>query len=123
MRRRLRRYGLFVLAGGLAVVLGGPFLIPVPPLTGTFPPQALADDDSEFIEIKGLDIHVKKMGQGEPVFVLLHGFAASLYSWHAVMEPLSQIEQHPCQTGREARFSGRRLHPTLTCGQVSGELD
>jgi len=91
MRRRFRRYGLFVLAGGLAVALGGPFLIPVPPLTGTFPPQALADDDSEFIEIKGLNIHVKKMGQGEPVFVLLHGFAASLYSWHAIMEPLSQI--------------------------------
>jgi pimeloyl-ACP methyl ester carboxylesterase len=91
MRRRLRRYGLFVLAGGLAVALGGPFFIPVPPLTGTFPSQALADDDSEFIEIKGLNIHVKKMGQGEPVFVLLHGFAASLYSWQAVMEPLSQI--------------------------------
>jgi pimeloyl-ACP methyl ester carboxylesterase len=91
MRRRLKRCGLFVLAGGLAVVLGGPFLIPVPPLTGTFPPQALADDDSEFIEINGLSIHVKKMGQGEPVFVLLHGFAASLYSWHAVMEPLSQL--------------------------------
>ncbi len=30
------------------------------------------------------------MGQGEPVFVLLHGFGASLFSWHAVMEPLSQ---------------------------------
>ena len=32
----------------------------------------------------------KRMGQGEPVFVLLHGFGASLYSWHAVMEPFSQ---------------------------------
>ena len=46
---------------------------------------------SEFIEINGLDIHFKRMGQGEPVFLLLHGFAASLYSWHAVMEPLSQL--------------------------------
>lgn len=91
MRRHRRHLGLFVLAGGLAVVLGGPFLIPVPPLTGTFPPQTLADDDSEFIEINGLDIHVKKMGQDEPVFMLLHGFAASLYSWHAVIEPLSQL--------------------------------
>jgi len=91
MRRQLRHNGLFILAGGLAVVLGGPFLIPVPPLKGTFPPRVLADDDSEFIEINGLDIHVKKAGQGEPVFVLLHGLAASLYSWHAVMEPLSQL--------------------------------
>src|SRR4030042_6839219 len=30
------------------------------------------------------------MGEGEPLFVLLHGFAASLYSWQAVMEPVSQ---------------------------------
>lgn len=91
MRRSFLRNGLFILAGGLAAVLGGPFLIPVPPLTGTFPPRALADDDSEFLEINGLDIHIKKMGQGEPIFVLLHGFAASLYSWHAVMESLSQL--------------------------------
>jgi pimeloyl-ACP methyl ester carboxylesterase len=91
MRQIIKRGGLFVLAGGLAAVLVGPFLIPVPPLKGTFPPQELADNDSEFIEINGLEIHVKKMGQGEPIFVLLHGFAASLYSWHAVMEPLSQL--------------------------------
>jgi pimeloyl-ACP methyl ester carboxylesterase len=91
MRQIRKRGGLFVLAGGLAAALVGPFLIPVPPLNGTLPPKELADDDSEFIEINGLDIHVKKMGQGEPVFVLLHGFAASLYSWHAVKEPLSQL--------------------------------
>ena len=63
----------------------------MPPLKDTFPPEELADDDSEFIEVNGLEIHVKKMGQGEPVFLLLHGFAASLYSWHAVMRPLSQL--------------------------------
>jgi pimeloyl-ACP methyl ester carboxylesterase len=91
MRHLLQRTGMLTLAGGLALVLVGPFLIPVPPLNGTLPPKALADDDSEFIEIAGLDIHVKKMGQGEPVFVLLHGFASSLYSWHAVMQPLSQL--------------------------------
>lgn len=91
MKHALRRGGLFILAGGLTGLLVGPFLVPVPPLKGTFPPHELADEDSEFIEINGLDIHVKKMGQGEPVFVLLHGFAASLYSWKAVMEPLSQL--------------------------------
>jgi pimeloyl-ACP methyl ester carboxylesterase len=91
MKYPVRRAGLFTLAGGLAIMLVGPFLVPVPPLKGTFPPHELADDDSVFIDINGLDIHVKKMGQGEPVFVLLHGFAASLYSWHAVMEPLSQL--------------------------------
>jgi len=91
MSHRLRRRGLFVLAGGLTVLLVGPLLIPVPPLKDTFPPQALGDDDSQFIEINGQDMHVKMIGQGEPVFLLLHGFASSLYSWHAVMEPLSQF--------------------------------
>ncbi len=91
MKRSFRHAGIFALAGGLTTLMVGPFLIPVAPLKGTFQPRELADDDSEFIEINGLDIHLKRMGQGEPVFLLLHGFAASLYSWHAVMEPLSQL--------------------------------
>jgi pimeloyl-ACP methyl ester carboxylesterase len=73
----------------LLVILVGPFLIPVSPAPGTVPAQQLADPDSQFIEINGLSVHVKTMGQGEPVFLLLHGFGASLFSWHAVMEPLS----------------------------------
>jgi pimeloyl-ACP methyl ester carboxylesterase len=91
MRQLRKQRGLFLIAGGLTLLLVGPYLIPVPPLKGTFPPHELADDDSEFIEVNGLDIHVKKTGQGESVFLLLHGFAASLYSWHPVMEPLSQL--------------------------------
>jgi pimeloyl-ACP methyl ester carboxylesterase len=87
----MKRTGLIVLAGGLTMMLVGPLLIPVAPLKGTFPPRELADDDSEFINLNGLDIHVKKKGQGGPVFVLLHGFAASLYSWQPVMESLSQL--------------------------------
>jgi pimeloyl-ACP methyl ester carboxylesterase len=90
MKPRIGRTGLAVLAGGLVIVSVGPFLVPVPPLVGTLPPKALADFDSQFIEINGLSVHVKTMGQGQPVFVLLHGFGASLYSWQAVMAPLSQ---------------------------------
>ncbi len=88
---KLKHRTLLMLAGGLAAALAGPLLIPVPPLKGTRPPAALADEDSQFIELDGLDIHAKKFGQGEPVFVLLHGFAASLYSWNAVFEPFSQL--------------------------------
>ena len=90
MKRRIGRIALAVSAILLVAVLVGPFLVPVPPLEGTLPPRALGDPDSQFIEINGLNVHVKNMGQGEPVFVLLHGFGASLYSWQAVMEPLSQ---------------------------------
>ena len=91
MSHRIKRAGLMVLAGGLTMLMVGPFMIPVPPLKGTFPPHDLADDDSDFVKVNGLDIHVKTRGKGEPVFVLLHGFAASLYTWQAVMEPLSQL--------------------------------
>ena len=91
MKRRACGIGLVLLAGGLATVLVGPFLVPIPPLKGTRPPQTLGDADSQFIEINQLSVHVKTMGQGEPVFVLLHGFGASLYSWQPIMEPLSQL--------------------------------
>jgi pimeloyl-ACP methyl ester carboxylesterase len=88
--RKTWRIPLIVLVVLLLVVLVGPFLIPVPKLTNTLPPEQLADPDSHFVEIDGINVHYKVMGQGEPVFVLLHGFGASLFSWHAVMEPLSQ---------------------------------
>jgi pimeloyl-ACP methyl ester carboxylesterase len=89
-RRFLRGLGITLLVL-LFVVLVGPFLVPVPPAEGTRPVSELADPDSKFVEINNLNIHYKVMGRGEPVFVLLHGFGASLYSWHAVVEPLSQI--------------------------------
>lgn len=91
MKKKIILTGLIVLLGIITLALFAPFLVPVPPLEATLPPEALADEDSQFIEINGLKTHVKKMGRGEPVFVLLHGFGASLYSWHAVMEPLSRI--------------------------------
>lgn len=81
---------LILLASLLALLLLGPFLVPVPPLEGTRPPAELADPDSLFVEINGLTVHYKTRGAGEPTFVLLHGFGASLYSWNAVLEPLGE---------------------------------
>lgn len=86
-----RRLFLIVPAGLLLLLLVGPFLVPVPPLEGTVPPEQLADPDSLFVEINGLSVHYKRRGAGEPVFVLLHGFGASLYSWNAVLEPLGEL--------------------------------
>lgn len=88
-RRFLRGLGITVIIFVLLVLIG-PFLVPVPPMTNTVPPEQLADPDSRFIQINGLILHVKTNGQGEPIFVLLHGIGASLFSWHAVMEPFSQ---------------------------------
>jgi pimeloyl-ACP methyl ester carboxylesterase len=91
MFKRIIRGVLIGLGVLLLLALVVPMVIPAPPLQGTRHVQELADPDSQFIEINGLSVHVKTRGQGEPVFILLHGFGASLYSWNAVMEPLSQI--------------------------------
>ena len=81
---------LSILGALLLLVLVGPFLIPVPPLADTQPPQALADQDSLFIENNGLTVHYKQTGTGQPAFILLHGFGASTFSWREVMEPLAE---------------------------------
>jgi pimeloyl-ACP methyl ester carboxylesterase len=87
--RWLRMMGI-TLATLLVLLLVGPFLIAVPAAPGTVPPEQLADLDSQFIQVEGLSIHLKTMGGGQPVFILLHGFGASLFSWHEVMEPFSR---------------------------------
>lgn len=84
------------IAGGillflLALLLIGPFLVPVPPLENTVSAETFANDDSKFIEVNGVDVHYKIYGEGEPVFILLHGFGASLFSWREVTEPLAQF--------------------------------
>ena len=89
--KRWTRIALIVVGVLLCTVLIGPFLVPIPPLEGTLPPEQLADPDSQFVEVNGLQVHYKTMGEGEPVLVLLHGFGASLFSWHKVMEPLSKM--------------------------------
>jgi pimeloyl-ACP methyl ester carboxylesterase len=91
MNRRIIRGLLVFLAVLLLVLLVGPFLVPVPPLQGLRQPEALADPDGQFVEINGINVYVKTAGQGEPVFVLLHGFGASLYSWNPVMAPFGGL--------------------------------
>lgn len=88
--KRVGRIILIILGVLLVLVLVGPFLVPIPPLEGITSVEILADADSQFVEINGITVHYKKMGQGAPYFILLHGFGASVFSWHAVMEPLSQ---------------------------------
>lgn len=86
--RIVRSLGLLMVSV-LALAMIVPFLVPIPPLEGTVPPETLADADSRFLELAGVNVHYKMTGEGEPTFLLLHGFGASTYSWHKVMEPLS----------------------------------
>ena len=91
MGKRIFRSVLIVLGTLLAVLFVGPFLIPIPPLEGTLPPDQLADPDSQFVDIHGVSLHYKEHGEGDPAFVLLHGFGASEFSWRAVVAPLSTL--------------------------------
>ncbi len=88
--KRMLKIILIVLGVVIVLLAIVPFLIPVPPLENVVPPEKLADADSRFINIHGINVHYKMFGQGKPVFILLHGFAASEFSWREVMQPLAQ---------------------------------
>ncbi len=75
----------------LVIALIGPCLVPVPPLADTVPAEHLADDDSRFIEVNQVQVHYKALGEGQPAFVLLHGFGASLFSWRETMPSLGAL--------------------------------
>jgi pimeloyl-ACP methyl ester carboxylesterase len=90
MKKALRVIGIILLVI-LLVLLVGPFLVPIPPLTDTQSVEALADPDSRFTRINGVNIHYKTAGQGETAIILLHGFGASTFSWREVMQPLSRL--------------------------------
>lgn len=83
------RFFAFVFILVLIVVLIGPLVIPFPPLPEPVSVADLADSDSLFVEINGIQVHYKTAGSGEPVMVLLHGFGASTYTWHKVMPVLA----------------------------------
>lgn len=91
MKNRFLKITSSILVALLVLLLIVPFLIPVPPLENTVPAETLTDEDSKFLEVNGLNVHYKSFGSGEPVFILLHGFGASLFSWREVTESLSQF--------------------------------
>lgn len=88
--KKLGKIVLIVLAVLLALVLIGPLVVPVPALEGTLPVEQLADADSKFIDVDGVNVHYKEAGLGDTALLLLHGFASSTYSWREVTEPLAE---------------------------------
>ncbi|MHB9034241.1 MAG: alpha/beta fold hydrolase [Anaerolineae bacterium] len=88
--KRSRSIILGTVSGLLLLAAGIPYLLPVPLLAGAVPPEQLADPDSLFITVGGLKLHYKRYGSGLPVYLLLHGFGASTYSWREVTASLAQ---------------------------------
>lgn len=87
--RRWLRILLLTLGILIAAALIVPLVVPIPPAGDTRSAAELADSDSEFLDVNGLQVHMKQAGSGGLPLILLHGFGASAFSWHAVLEPLS----------------------------------
>jgi len=85
-----KRVLLWIVGGLMALLVLGPFLIPVPPLEGTSPAQDVAGPEGQFLELEGLDVYVLQEGKGERAYILLHGFGASTFSWREVIDPLAE---------------------------------
>ena len=93
---RVKKRTKVVLLGIAAVLLFGPFLVPVNSsgtLTNQEAARELWGDRSEFLELAGHDVHMVRAGDpnSEKLLILLHGFGASSFSYQEVLEPLSAI--------------------------------
>ncbi len=79
----------------LTLLLVGPLVIPVPRLSDTVPAAQLADPDSKFVEVDGVNVHYKTSSltppEDAPTFVLLHGFGSSTYTWNNVMDEFGRL--------------------------------
>ena len=78
-----------LLVTGVLLLFAGCLRVPAQDLPETVDPVQLADSESQFLEVRGLQLHYKKDGGGDPVFLLLHGFSASVYTWQEVMTLLA----------------------------------
>lgn len=93
-RKRMLGIALIALAVIAALLLIGPFLVPVPPLAAVSAPEDLAGPDSRFVDVPlagdTLTVHYEEAGSGRPALVLLHGFGASTFSWREVLPALGE---------------------------------
>ncbi|MEL0237102.1 MAG: hypothetical protein VW952_01775, partial [Aquiluna sp.] len=85
-----------VLFGLLALLLIGPFLVPVN-TSGTLTKEEAAaklwGDQSQFVNFAGHDVHIIEAGDpnSENLLILLHGFGASSFSYKDTLEPLAEV--------------------------------
>jgi pimeloyl-ACP methyl ester carboxylesterase len=74
----------------VTAVLGGPLLVPEPRSSDSVPARHLADPDSRFARLAGVEVHHKVSGSDEaPAVLLSHHFYGSVPTWRHVMDGLS----------------------------------
>lgn len=67
---------------------GGPLLVPLQDAGPDRTYRDLADEDSRFAELAGLDVHHKVVGDGDPTLILLHHFYGNVATWRRLMAQL-----------------------------------
>ena len=78
----------------LVIVLGGPYLIPLP-LRELHAPEDLARPGGQFITIQNDRAYVETAGPADgPAVVLIHGFGVSGYSWRYTIPALAKAGYH-----------------------------
>lgn len=52
-------------------------------------PVELADEDSRFVDLMGIDIHYKLKGQADRLMLMFHGFGSSTFTWNFIEDAFS----------------------------------
>lgn len=74
---------------GILIALLILYIVPIPPVGE--PVESLALADSRFIRFREILVHYFDKGSGDILFVILHGFGASVLTWRGTIENLSAI--------------------------------
>jgi pimeloyl-ACP methyl ester carboxylesterase len=92
----MKKRSKIILGSLLALVLVGPFLVPVG-TSGTLDNKAAAElswgAESKFVEVLNHQVHYVESGSPDSnrLILLLHGFGSSALTWNQVIEPLGEF--------------------------------
>jgi pimeloyl-ACP methyl ester carboxylesterase len=92
----MKKRSKIIIGSLLALVLVGPFLVPVG-TSGTLDNKAAAGlswgSESKFVDVLGHQVHYVESGSSDSnrLILLLHGFGASSLTWNQVIEPLGEF--------------------------------
>ncbi len=85
--KKLLKYTLIACVCILIMLILAFFILRVPDIPLKDLKARYASSPSQFIDIKGLQVHYRKQGEGESI-ILLHGTGASLHTWEPWVEQL-----------------------------------
>lgn len=125
----MKKSSKIIIGSLLALVLVGPFLLPVG-TSGTLSNKAAAEQswgsESKFVEILGHQVHYVQSGSpdSDRLILLLHGFGASALTWKQALEPLGEFGHVIAYDRAAFGFTDRPtswegLNPYSSAGQLA----